>query len=197
MASLYPQNLKAIHLNLVASSPPPVSSPLAFVTFLIKHLLGWYTKQETEGLQRSQDFVKEGMGYYSMQTTRPQTLAYSLADSPVGLLGWILDKLHAWSDEWAWTDEEVCTWASLYWFSTAGPTASLNMYYESIRGESEPVGKGKLYLHGTKLVGFAFPRPRGMYLNCAGPCILPEGVYPVTEGLGKFSGRLCRVRARA
>ncbi|MDF2745372.1 MAG: Epoxide hydrolase domain protein [Actinomycetia bacterium] len=37
-------------------------------------------------------------GYVHLQRTRPQTLAYGLADSPVGLAAWILEKWRAWSD---------------------------------------------------------------------------------------------------
>ena len=51
-------------------------------------------------------FVNNGMGYYSIQSTKPQTLGFSLADSPVGLLAWIYEKLVAWTDSYPWTDDE-------------------------------------------------------------------------------------------
>lgn len=101
-----------------------------------------YTPAESTGLERTQEFQKSGMGYYNLQTTRPQTLGYSLADSPIGLLAWMYEKLHDWTDEYAWTEEEVCMWASLYYFSNAGPAASVRIYYESTRG-SHPAGPGK------------------------------------------------------
>lgn len=47
-----------------------------------------------------------GMGYMRQQSTRPQTLGYGLSDSPVGLLGWIYEKLVAWTDKYPWTDDE-------------------------------------------------------------------------------------------
>lgn len=40
------------------------------------------------------------------QATKPQTLGYSLTDSPVGLLAWIYEKLVEWSDSYPWTDDE-------------------------------------------------------------------------------------------
>ena len=40
------------------------------------------------------------------QSTKPQTLGYSLADSPVGMLAWIYEKLIAWTHEYPWTDDE-------------------------------------------------------------------------------------------
>ena len=45
-------------------------------------------------------------GYYAVQSTKPQTLAYAQADSPVGLLAWIYEKLVKITDEYAWTDDE-------------------------------------------------------------------------------------------
>jgi hypothetical protein len=56
--------------------------------------------------QRSSDFAKHGRGYSEMQRTRPQTLGYSLADSPSGMLAWVYDKLVQWTDEYPWTDDE-------------------------------------------------------------------------------------------
>ena len=42
--------------------------------------------------------MKTGSGYVAIQSTRPQTLAYGLNDSPAGLLSWIAEKFHAWTD---------------------------------------------------------------------------------------------------
>jgi len=53
-----------------------------------------------------------------------------LTDSPVGLLAWRYEKLVAWPDAYPWTDDEVFTWVSIYWFSRAGPAASVRIYYE-------------------------------------------------------------------
>jgi hypothetical protein len=43
------------------------------------------------------DLIME-MGYFHEHSTRPQTLAYGLSDSPVGLLAWIVEKYYQWSD---------------------------------------------------------------------------------------------------
>jgi hypothetical protein len=51
-------------------------------------------------------FQKQGSGYFAQQSTKPQTLGYSLDDSPVGLLAWIYEKLVNWSDGYPWTDDE-------------------------------------------------------------------------------------------
>jgi microsomal epoxide hydrolase len=65
------------------------------------------------------------------QESRPESLGYGLHDSPVALLAWIYDKLHIWSDDYQWTDEEILTWVSIYYFSRAGPAASIRIYYEA------------------------------------------------------------------
>lgn len=50
--------------------------------------------------------MRDGMGYFAEQSTQPQTLGYTLADSPVGLLAWIYEKLVRWTDDYKWDDDE-------------------------------------------------------------------------------------------
>lgn len=73
-------------------------------------------------------------GYLAIQGTKPSTIAFALSDSPVALLAWIYEKLVSWSDSYAWTEDEILTWVSLYWFSNAGPEASSYHYYEALHG---------------------------------------------------------------
>jgi hypothetical protein len=98
----------------------------------LQHSVTPYTDRDKAGFARTDWFVNEGRGYGLIQSTKPQTPGYSLTDSPVGLLAWIYEKLHDWTDSYPWTDDEICTWISIYWFSTAGPAASLRIYYEVI-----------------------------------------------------------------
>lgn len=105
---------------------------------------------EKEGLARTQQWAKSGTGYFHIQTTKPQTMGYLLADSPAGLLGWIYEKLHSWTDGYKWTDEEICTWISIYWFSRAGPAANVRTYYEAWRGDVLVAEIG--YLPDVKIV---------------------------------------------
>lgn len=76
------------------------------------------------------------------QSTKPQTLAYALNDSPVALLAWIYEKMHDWTDSYPWTDDEIFTWVSIYQFSTAGPGAAHRIYYEVIHTRPGP---GKVF----------------------------------------------------
>lgn len=117
---------------MIRANPPQwYKNPLQ----ALKHTVLPYSAKEKEGLVRSQWFAQEGSGYRFEASTKPQTLGYALADSPVALLAWIYEKLHDWTDNYPWTDDEILTWISIYWFSTAGPAASLRIYYEAIRHE--------------------------------------------------------------
>ena len=97
----------------------------------LQNALTPFTTKDKAGFARSKWFLEEGSGYRTQQGTKPQTLGYSLTDSPIALLSWIYEKLHDWTDSYPWTDDEILTWVSIYWFSTAGPTANLRIYYEA------------------------------------------------------------------
>ncbi|KAK2465303.1 hypothetical protein APHAL10511_002657 [Amanita phalloides] len=128
IAQLYGgKHAKGWHTNLPVISPPkPHTRPFLYLS----HLFVKLTPTEKAGLERSEWFRQKGQGYYIQQSTQPQTLGYSLADSPLGLLAWIYEKLVNWTDGYEWDDDEVLTWISIYWFSRAGPAASLRIYYE-------------------------------------------------------------------
>lgn len=72
-----------------------------------------------------------------LQSTQPQPIGFALGDSPVGLLAWMDEKLHDWTDAYPWTDDEIPTWVSIYWFSSAGPAASIRIYYEAQHPDTE------------------------------------------------------------
>jgi hypothetical protein len=71
----------------------------------------------------------------AIQSTRPATINHMISDSPVGLLAWIWDKLVDWSDDYPWTEDEVCLFVSLYVFSRAGPDAASYIYYEALKDD--------------------------------------------------------------
>ncbi|KIJ49111.1 hypothetical protein M422DRAFT_28108 [Sphaerobolus stellatus SS14] len=122
-----PQYCKATHTNMpVGEAPQFLKNPGLY----LKDLVTPRTKFERKGLERAQWFRSGEMGYSAEQSTKPQTLGYGLTDSPVGLLAWIYEKLVNWTDDYPWTDDEVLTWVSIYWFSRQGPAASLRIYYE-------------------------------------------------------------------
>jgi hypothetical protein len=96
----------------------------------------------------------------AIQNTRPQTVGIALTASPVALLAWIYDKLHEWTDQYDWTDDEILTWISIYEFSTPGPAASLKIYYDDNHSSAEsPFFRtcGQQFAHGSKLGISRFP----------------------------------------
>ena len=129
MGYAYPASVSGLYLTQASPPARPVQQsgqpPL--------------TEAEEELIRESQEFRKEGTGYLAMLTTRPQTLAFGLADSPAGLAGWIVEKLRAWSDcdgdlGSTFTLDEVLTNLSIYWFTDTIASAH-RLYYEMLHGD--------------------------------------------------------------
>jgi hypothetical protein len=123
-----PKYCKAHHISSALPAKPTAEAHPELYEKVMNTPL---TDAELLGLQRAQVFEAEGNGYYRMAVTKPQTMGYNLTDSPVGLLAWIYEKLHDWVDDYPWTDDEVLTWVSIYYFSSAGPSATNCIYYEN------------------------------------------------------------------
>ncbi|ADJ44969.1 microsomal epoxide hydrolase [Amycolatopsis mediterranei S699] len=94
------------------------------------------TEAEKARLQHFAYLRTEQSGYVAMQTTRPQTLAHGLHDSPVGQLAWIVEKFKEWTDPAAELPEDavdrdlLLTNVMLYWLTGTGGS-SANCYYET------------------------------------------------------------------
>src|SRR6201987_1218002 len=102
-----PDDCAAIHVNmpLVFPEPDQLQDMDAFEQAAVASLAHWEEK---------------GSGYFTQQSTRPQTLGYGLADSPVGQAAWIYEKMWAWTDnqgnpEDALTLDEMLDNIMLYW----------------------------------------------------------------------------------
>lgn len=173
---LYPEHCRASHINMVLAKPPKfINNPWT----ALQHALLPYNGREKAGRERTEWFNREGFGYNQLQSTKPQTIGTALADSPVALLAWIYEKLHDWTDSYAWTDDEILTWISIYWFSTAGPAASVRIYYEAFHAE---VVKGTsykdliAYVPRVKLAIAHLPREISVI-----PCSWATGLGPVVQ----------------
>ena len=77
--------------------------PLLYIKFLLTMP---FDKVAQRNLAETAKWAVTGRGYFSQQSTHPQTLGYALSDSPVGLLAWIYEKLVGWSDDYTFTDDE-------------------------------------------------------------------------------------------
>jgi pimeloyl-ACP methyl ester carboxylesterase len=88
------------------------------------------TELEQDRVARVQAFMQQEFGYISIQSTRPQTLAAGLVDSPAGQLAWIMDKFHAWTHpagalpETVIDRDRILTNVMLYWLTATAGTAA-------------------------------------------------------------------------
>lgn len=120
---------------------------------------------------RRRQFDANETAYFELQSTKPQTLAYALQDSPVGLLAWILEKYWAWTDHdgdlWERLDRDhVLTTAMLYWL-TGRTLSAARIYYETRQMLPEDWSRGPISVR----TGYArFPRePWGPPRSLASP----------------------------
>ena len=134
LASIEPEHVVGGHVN---------SDPTSFIILgaeipIDTSELSDAERDHVEHLQRH--FQGEGKGYILLQSTRPQTLAYSLTDSPVGQLAWIVEKFKEWTHpsadlpEDAVGREQLLTNVSIYWFTRSGASAA-DFLYESAHSE--------------------------------------------------------------
>ena len=103
--------------------------------------LASFTEAEKTRLERLNRFLSDMSGYFQIQATRPQTLAYGLTDSPAGQLAWIVEKFKEWTDSAAKLPEDavdrdhLLTNVMLYWLTgTAGSSA--RTYYDNMHAGS-------------------------------------------------------------
>jgi epoxide hydrolase len=121
LAQQRPVGLAGIHLNMPFVFPDPL--PTAGLS-----------AAEQRAVDAFKRFQTEGFGYFLEQSTRPQTIGYALADSPVGQAAWIYEKFHDWTDnngdpESALTRDEMLDNITLYWLTDTG-ASSARIYFE-------------------------------------------------------------------
>ena len=125
LARLFPRSVIGAHLNFIPGSYKPfLGAGLPFVT-----------PAEQACLDGVAAWTLAEGAYAHVHGTKPQTLAFALTDSPVGLAAWIVEKFRAWSDcdgdvERTFGLDALLTDVSLYWFSGA-LDASVRLYKEN------------------------------------------------------------------
>ena len=124
LAEAKPAGCRAVHLNMLTIPPQPgdetSGKPDVLATFA--------------AMKR---FSTSESAYARQQATRPQTLGYGLADSPVGQAAWIYEKLYAWTDnggapENLFSLDEMLDNIMLYWLPNAA-ASSARLYWESLK----------------------------------------------------------------
>ncbi|MEV6808427.1 epoxide hydrolase family protein [Streptomyces sp. NPDC051132] len=103
LAAAHPDRVVALHLTNIAPLRALTADPAKLAPDTAAYL------------RRSAQWFRTEGGYIAEQSTRPNTLAVALGDSPAGLLAWIVEKLQSWSDESAFTPDELLTWVTAYW----------------------------------------------------------------------------------
>jgi pimeloyl-ACP methyl ester carboxylesterase len=118
-----PEQVVGVHVNAATSGFLPTGP-------VDEHSL---TDAERDRLARLRRFRTSGSAYFQLQATRPQTLAYGLADSPVGLLAWIGEKFHDWSHDPERIDRDrLLTNVALHWLTNTANSAA-RIYFEHAR----------------------------------------------------------------
>ncbi|MFF0497366.1 epoxide hydrolase family protein [Nocardia aobensis] len=117
----FPEHVLGIH-SLFAEAPPGMPTD-------------GLTATERQWAEETRHFWRHRAAYAKQQATRPQTIGYSLVDSPVGLLAWILDKFAEWSDTEdspfeTISRDRILDDVTLYWLTRTGASAA-RIYYES------------------------------------------------------------------
>ena len=123
-----PEGCVGIHLNMPIAGPTQTARDHS-------------TEEDRRAFARMQYYKEWDSGYSTQQGTRPQTLGYGLVDSPVGLAGWIYEKLHGWSDNAGDAQavlgrDAVLDNIMLYWLNGNGASAA-RLYWESF-GKVKP-----------------------------------------------------------
>ena len=122
IGQLAPEGCRGIHLNMPIGRPGPEDMQSS--------------DPKVQRAMRKLAFYRDwGSGYSKQQSTRPQTIGYSLVDSPVGLAAWILEKVFYWTDNggapWdALSMDQALDDIMLYWLPATGASAA-RLYWES------------------------------------------------------------------
>ncbi len=142
IGQLAPEGCRGIHLNMPIGRPGPDDMQSTDPKVL-------------KAMERMGFYQQWDSGYSKQQSTRPQTIGYSLVDSPVGLAAWILEKVYYWTDNHGspWdvlSMDQVLDDIMLYWLPATGASAA-RLYWESFGS----FGEGKVAIPAG---ASAFPR---------------------------------------
>nr|WP_238136815.1 epoxide hydrolase family protein [Variovorax sp. JS1663] len=140
MARQAPSGLLGIHVNRIERAttvPPEVAKALTAGAPAPAGL----SAEERLVFDEIRDFQKNGFGYAAIMGTRPQTIGYALADSPVAMAAWFYDKFADWvfargEPERSLSRDQMLDDITLYWLTNTG-TSGARIYWESMSA-SEP-----------------------------------------------------------
>jgi epoxide hydrolase len=135
-----PDHVVGVHVNAASAGFIPFGD-------VSDEELATFTDAEKARLARINAFLTDGNAYFQICATRPQTVAYGHADSPVAQLAWITEKFKEWTHpaealpDTAVDRNRLLTNVMLYWL-TGTAASSAQLYYENMHSGSwrrEPV----------------------------------------------------------
>ena len=130
LARQAPEGLRGIHLNMPATVPGELMKGINAGDPAPASL----APDEKEAYQSLSTFFGRNAAYGAMMVTRPQTIGYSLSDSPAGLASFIYEKFAQWSDsdgvpERVLSRDDMLNDITLYWLNNVGASSS-RFYWE-------------------------------------------------------------------
>jgi pimeloyl-ACP methyl ester carboxylesterase len=184
MALQQPAGLVAIHTNMAATVPADISKALSAHSAPPAGL----TAEESNAWNQLDDFYKNGLAYAEEMSSRPQTL-YGLADSPVGLAGWLLDhdirslkmitRVFDGKSE-GLSRDDVLDNITLYWLTNTA-VSSARLYWDTAQIST---GGGFFDVRGVKIPVAVSAFPDEIY---AAPKSWSERAYPKLLHYNKLS----------
>lgn len=118
------------------------------------------SETEQKFLEATNSWVQTEGAYANIQATKPQTPAYALNDSPVGLAAWMVEKFYIWSDcggeiERCYSKDELLTNIMIYW-TTQTIGSSFQLYWDSGSASGDWSGVAKQRV--LRAIGQAVPQ---------------------------------------
>jgi pimeloyl-ACP methyl ester carboxylesterase len=158
--------LIGIHVNMPGTVPTEIAAILTAGGPAPSDL----TEKESAAFDALDTFYKDSSAYAAMMVTRPQTIGYSLVDSPVGLAAWIYEKFAQWTysggdPERVLTKDEMLDDISLYWLTESG-TSAAQIYWEDHSNNFNAVDIADLPVAVTVFPGEIYCAPRSWAERC-------------------------------
>jgi pimeloyl-ACP methyl ester carboxylesterase len=150
LALAHPERLVALHLS--GTNP----------------YLGWVpddlSDAEKAFVAAAEVWNQAEMAYAQEHSSKPQTLAHALNDSPIGLASWVLEKFRAWSDcggdlDAVYDRADLLTNLTIYW-GTQTIGSSMRLYYETAHSSTAAWGRVEVPTGMAMSGADMFPTPR-------------------------------------
>jgi pimeloyl-ACP methyl ester carboxylesterase len=150
LALAHPDRLVALHLS--GTNP--------YVGYVPDDL----SDAERQFVTRAQAWTRAEMAYAMEHSSKPQTLAHALNDSPAGLASWVLEKFRTWSDcggdlDAVYSRADLLTNLTIYW-ATQTIGSSMRLYWETARSSSAAWGRVEVPTGMAMSGADMFPTPR-------------------------------------